>query len=355
MGKHVGWKVVPDQGTYRGKVLLPNGKYRSKRFTNARDARAWAVATADDLRRRGPLTGPAAGLTEDLARDYLDELASLGRAASTLTDLRVIFGGLAREVPRLDAPSARADLSRWIGAIESSGAGRGGRKVVVGPARRNKYLVCVRALCRWAVLQERLATDPSDRLRMASVDSKIKPQFSIDELRLLLDAPDGPSRRWVALMVYLGLRSDEARCLRWQDLDWQGRVALVSLQSGAQVKRRRERMVPIPAELAELLRPLAGAPGAAVAGLGRGNIQRTWDDYLAARKLVKGGRTAHSCRHTYAGLLTATGVPTALVGAYLGHTSAQTTLGYTALAARYAQDERVRALGRGELRIRSLG
>lgn len=63
-----------------------------------------------------------------------------------------------------------------------------------------------------------------------------------------------------------------------------------------------------------------------------------------------GRRTPHSCRHTYAGLMTATGVPGALLGAYLGHSSADTTAIYTKLAGRYAQA--VGAWGRGEFRLR---
>jgi hypothetical protein len=46
-------------------------------------------------------------------------------------------------------------------------------------------------------------------------------------------------------------------------------------------------------------------------------------------------------------MLTATGVPTALVGAYLGHTAAATTMLYTKLAASYVNS--VAGWERGEL------
>lgn len=48
--------------------------------------------------------------------------------------------------------------------------------------------------------------------------------------------------------------------------------------------------------------------------------------------------------------MTATGVPGALLGAYLGHSSADTTAIYTKLASRYAQA--VGGWARGEFRLR---
>lgn len=114
-------------------------------------------------------------------------------------------------------------------------------------------------------------------------------------------------------------------------------------------ERGRERIVPLQPELAEIL----GQPGAAgdpVAPRLEAIDSRRFARFLARCGVPAAGRTPHSCRHTYAGLMTATGVPGALLGAYLGHSSADTTAIYTKLAGRYAQ-----AVGdwpRGAFRLR---
>jgi integrase len=329
------------------------GKYRTRSFTSEGLARGWArEEAAREVLQPGQGQVVAVAWTADLAREYLAELRTLGRAAATVADVRRMLAAFAAAVPRLDGPGAAAQAGQWIGGLQGTGKGRGGRVAALAPARRNKYLVNARALCRWAVRSRGLREDPTRHLRMASVDERLRPQCSVAELRELVTARrDSATWRWVALMVYAGLRSDEARWMRWRDLDWGAGVLTVSLESGARVKRRRERLVPIQSELAALLRPLAGAPGDRVVDLGPGNLGRAWRDLLAARGIELRGRTPHSCRHSYAGLMTATGVPTALVGAYLGHSAAQTTLRYTQLAARYAQDPEVATWSRGELRL----
>ena len=96
--------------------------------------------------------------------------------------------------------------------------------------------------------------------------------------------------------------------------------------------------MPVPAALWPILGP-AGPAGAAVAGVGGGSLPRCFRSYLRACVVPVDGRSPHSCRHTYAGLMTATGLPSGLLSAYLGHSSAATTLGYLSLAGRYAQGE----------------
>jgi integrase len=297
------------------------------------------------------LAGPV--MTADAVRDYLLELKSLGRAEGTLKDLAVILGAFATALPRLDDPQAESLVEAWLNTLTSSGKGRGGKGERVSPGRRNKYLVCTRALCRWAMRRRKLTVDPTADLRMATLNDRLKPQFTVAELRLLLGGKDSMTRRWVLLMALCGLRADEARCMRWCDCDWLGGILMVRLASGGKIKRGRERIVPVQPGLREALEPFTDTkhPERAIAGLGKCNLNRAWDDYLVPRNITQNGRTPHSCRHTYAGLMTATGVPTALVGAYLGHSSAQTTMGYTRLAARYAQDPEVKTWARGELPI----
>ena len=83
------------------------------------------------------------------------------------------------------------------------------------------------------------------------------------------------------------------------------------------------------------------------------NLRRSFPAYLTACGVPIEDRTPHSCRHTYAGFMTATGVPTALLAAYMGHASAATTFGYAQAAARHVQA--VAGWPRGEFRLWDYG
>jgi len=336
MGEHKGWRVRQEKrtGTWRGEVRRDGG-YQVRTFATAKAARDWASGEAAQVRlgRAGPVIG-AALPTEATADRYLADLRARGRSEAHLKDAGLILAAAARACPTLSSPDAPALLEQWLNTLRTSGAGRGGKPAPVSPARRNKYRAVIRALCQWAMRRDLLERDPTRAIEPARTPDFLKPQFSLDELRRLVRYHQTDGWRWAMLMLYAGLRADEARCLRYGDIDISGQVLLIQADSGAKIKRGRERIVPLQSELAMLLTPL-GPPAMRVCDLGPGNLGRTFADLLTAAGIEPGARSPHSMRHTYAGLLTATGVPTALVGAYLGHTQASTTMGYTKLAARY--------------------
>ena len=350
MGTHKGWRVRKVGLRFRGMVSIPGtGEYRGRTFDDARSAEAWADMEAARIKvGMVEAVGPQPVSTADVARDYLAELVSLNRAPSTIQDLHVMFRAMAAGLPRLDLVTV-ASFQAWLANLTSSGKGRGGKRTALSPSRRNKVLVNARAMVRWAMRYRGLRKDPTDGVRKAYVDQKIKPQFAVAELGKLLGGKDSATRRWVALMTLAGLRSDEARRIRWQDIEEDGRVLLVLLDSGARIKRRKERIVPLQPALVAILGK-RGQPGARVCTLGPGNLQRAFADYLTARELPANGRTPHSCRHTFAGLMAATGVPTGTIGSYLGD-SEKTTLGYLGMAARFTQDPTVATWKRGELLV----
>jgi integrase len=361
-GTWKGWRVRQDKKSkrWRGEYWVKDlQRYKSKTFVAEKNARAWAKEQAAQITLGKELPDQVVQLkhrsTAQMAEEYVDELKSLGRAESTVKDVKRILGNFAQAVPVLDAPRAEVQAKAWVNNLTIDGTGRGVKGQPVSPARRNKFLVNARALCRWAVKLGYVSDDPTQHIRTAQVDSALKPQFSLDEIEQLLTnkRPGSLTHRWVLLMLLAGLRSDEARKVRWCDIS--DNTLLVSLQSGAKVKRRKERLVPVMPVLAEALdamRPTSAADKSKpIAGLGPDNLRRAWRDYLAYRDIDPAGRTPHSCRHTYAGLMTATGVPSLLLAAYLGHSSAQTTMGYVQMAARYAQIPRVKTWPRGEFEV----
>jgi integrase len=181
-----------------------------------------------------------------------------------------------------------------------------------------------------------LVRDPTRAIERAAEADPLRSQFGLEELTRLMawPSPDPVARRRLALCLYAGLRADEAAALTWADVDQVGGVLLIRIHAGHRLKRGRERIVPIQPELT----PMLGDPGqqsAAVAPGHPGNFRRAWPAVLGRCGVGVNGRSLHSLRHAYAGLMTACGVPGPLLSAYLGHTSAATTMIYTRLAARY--------------------
>jgi integrase len=223
-------------------VLIPGTrKYRSRNFDTEKDAKDWAKFEAAGIVMGKPspvIAGAQPVYTREAVEDYLAELKSLGRAESTLRDLSQILGRFAEEVPRIDGPGVARQLHSWMNNLVSNGVGRGGadengKGKALSPARRNKYLVNIRALCRWCQKHRGLIDDPTELIRSAQVDEKLKAQFNVDEMRQLLVGDDSQTRRWVLLMVYAGLRADEARMIRWRDFEWSAGMLMVKLDAGA--------------------------------------------------------------------------------------------------------------------------
>lgn len=342
MSKHTGWRVRLDKrsGAWRGAVRIDGG-YRTKSFSGLsaeRLARAWAKTEASGVILGRPSPSLVAAnhvATGDLVKTYRARLVTLGRAESYLRDVDLILASLVEAVPNLASDEAPEKFASWLLNLKSSGAGRGGKVAPVSSARRNKYLVVARALCRWGTRKGILVSDPSAQEDFAQVARFLKPQFGIDECRTLARHKGSKTYLWLMLMLYAGLRSDEARCLRWSDIDWTGGAIMIRLAAGASIKREKERIVPLQPELRSILAPLMGQANTRIVGLGRGNLQRAFADILIASEITQDGKSPHSCRHTYAGLMTATGVPTTLLRAYLGHESEKTTQGYAQMAARH--------------------
>jgi integrase/recombinase XerC len=351
-GSHsVGWRTRKRAGSWLGLVRIPGeNREESKSFDAQAKAREWARRRhADLLTGAGWAAKRVDGETESLSEDYLADLKARGRVESHRREVKRVLGMLAKAVPNLQAAGAAVAVERWLNEATASNA----------RATRNRWLVTVRGLCRWAMRRRRLERDPTEMLERASVPEYLRPQFTVDELQRCLaqshyrcprgDEPKAdPYHLLFAVLAYTGLRFQEAAHLRWEDIDWLGRVVMVRLAAGGRVKRQRERLVPLQAELAEILEPHRKDAGHLFKGKSW-NPTRGFQNFLTRARVLVEGRSPHSLRHTYAGIMTASGVPGPLLSAYLGHTSAATTMEYTKLAARFVSV--TAGWRRGEMRI----
>lgn len=352
VGAHRGWSVGRQGGRWVARVLVGPGKYRAKGHASQAAAKAWAQDEAAKLRAGVPSVLEAGKVvTRDLVALYVRNLDARGRSESHVRNVRRTLDAIADLVPDLAARTAGTAIETWLDARGRDPAGRGGDAPVAG-STRNRRLVEVRALCRWAMRRDLLLRDPTRAIERATEGDALRPQFGLGELAALVAWPavDVAARRRLGLLLYAGLRADEAAAMTWSDVDLVGGVLLVRVHAGHRLKRGRERIVPIQGELRAILGD-PGQPAAKVAPWAPGNGRRAWPVYLARCCVTVDGRSQHSLRHAYAGLMTATGVPGPLLSAYLGHSSAATTMLYTRLAARYVGA--VAAWPRGALRILS--
>ena len=335
--RSVGWRTRKRDGSWLGIVRIPGeNREESRSHATQGEAKGWAQRRhADLLTGAGWAAKRVDGQTEQLAEDYLADLKARGRVDSHRREVGRVLDQMAKAVPNLQHATAAIDLERWLNEATKDNA----------RATRNRWLVTVRGLCRWAMRRRRLERDPTEMLEKASVPEYLRPQFTVDELRRCLaqthfkcprgDEPKAdPYHLLFAVLVYTGLRFQEAAHLRWQDVDWSGRVVLVQLAAGARVKRQRERLIPLQDELAAILEPIKKPSGHLFRGK-TWNPTRGFQAFLGRAGVAVEGRSPHSLRHTFAGIMTATGLPGPLLSAYLGHTSAATTMEYTKLAARY--------------------
>jgi integrase len=292
--------------------------------------------------------------TAVLRSDYLADLEARGRSASYLRDVDQVLTRLEQAVPDLAAAGVARRLERWLAELPMAGRryGSGEAQAATGerasPRTRNKYLIAVRSLCAWAIERELLAEDPTKGLREAKEPERLREQFTLGELRTMAQAFDHSYHLRFVVTFYLGLRSDEAVALRWSALDVEGRVWEVT------GKGDKQRLAHVPDECLDLLRGVHGIG----AGQVFGDRMRFAHDSQHRRELHSfcrdlgidpAGRSPHSLRHSYAGVMTATGQPSLLLAAHMGHASTQTTSGYTKLATRYFAG--VRTWKRGQIEL----
>lgn len=323
MGRHVGWTITTTApGRFLARARDPAaGRYVARRFRDRGEARAWAASEhAKFLTRMKSL---AVVSTAELVADYQAAVASRGRCAAHQVELGKILDAFAQAVPDLGQLRSAERCRTWL---EEQAAG-------LAPATRNRYLSHVRALTAWAVAQGRLLGDPLGSVERVREPRTLKAQFTVEELQTLARAIDDPYHLRFALQLWAGLRCSEAHALTWEQVDLEGRVIEVRQGKGA-----KDRLVPIQRELVLLLAMHRDQGPLFDQRLRQINTRQQGRDLAAfctRQGIELGERSPHSLRHCYAGLQTATGTPSIMLAAWMGHVSMATTAHYAQMAMRY--------------------
>jgi integrase len=360
MSLHKGWTVTWDRGAWLARPWDPLlQRYGvSKRFAppaDKGDATAWAKSQAAILALQAQEAGPrGAGwpTTAALVKLYHEHLTRRGRSEVHLHDVRVVLDRFATAVPDLSKRGVLEDAERWLAELTRAPRGTPpkpkpgapapatGKGAAISAATRNRYLVTIKSMARWAARRGEIPKNPLLPMERFSQPRTLKAQFKIAELQRLASATLEPFYPRFALMLWAGLRAGEAHNLRWDDIDHGGRMISIRL-GDYDLKGDKERLVPLQRELAVILDLL---PRRSDGFLFEERLRTAYGSqhgrdlrrFCTAVGITVGDRTPHSLRHCYAGLMTATAVPSVLLAAYMGHETTETTAGYASLATSYS-------------------
>ncbi len=357
--------------SFTARVWSPKAKkyahvktFAERNYGSAKAAKAAAESWGSDTARQvwaGVVGDEVAGAaqTSKVVDQYLEYLEEQRAGSTYMNDVRSRLSNLHLYTDNIDAKDSERQLHRWWQDWCNTSYHPGHKKNAPrnkSNSTKNSGLRNLKSLVRWAWkyrmitgLQRQIDLDWIDPI---PIDHQIKPQFTLDELRQGLSAVHyGFCMRW-ALYIYLGLRSKEALQLRYDDFVGSEVHIRVAKKNAV---GRRPRIVAMQCELWMYLKYHRSQGHDYDGFLFPSEIRKTNSNGQAFHRFLKqigiesNGRTIHSLRHCYAGLMTATGEQPGMLQLFMGHTKQDMTTHYAQMAARFKKD--VERWPRGQLKI----
>lgn len=259
----------------------------------------------------------------DLARQYVTERQGRHEFAQTSADsIGWTLHNFTAYAPDDPNDWTACHVEQWLAQLGHS------------RAATRSHLSRLRVFCRWLVVHQHLATNPTDGIRGPRVPRPLPRRFSRDEVARIVDAcRDDRAVLMVLLMVQLGMRRAEVAGLELADVDL-GANRLRVLGKGS-----KYRALPITHEVREaidrylMVHPASGGPLIRSYLDGRSpltppRVGKIVTNALRASGVKQGawdGRSPHCLRHTAASDVLESGANVRQVQAMLGHESLQTT------------------------------
>lgn len=241
---------------------------------------------------------------------WLAYMVAAGLPATTITLRRYHLERLARELPRSTPASVTvAQLEAWLASKDWA------------PNTRRSYRSSLRAFYTWAVAAGVVESSPAHLLPPVKVPRAVPRPTPEAVFREAVAAADDRTRLALLLAGVCGLRRGEVVRLRREDLE----ADLVGLALRVVGKGGHVRLVPLPAELAELVR--ARPPGWLFPSSRGGHLTPHHLGKLVARSLPEGW-TTHTLRHRCGTQAYAATRDLLEVQTLLGHAKPETTAIY---------------------------
>ncbi len=236
------------------------------------------------------------------------------------------------------------DLRQFIYGLKEAG---------LAPSSIRRKISSLRSYFGFLLAEAIIESDPSELLEGPKSGRALPTVLSVEEMKALLDAPNGENalaprdRAMLELMYAAGLRISELIALRTRDLDMEERLVRV------RGKGSKERIIPFGGKASEAITVyletaraglakgrahdgalFLGRRGRRLSRMGAWKIIRRNVDRAGIRKRV----TPHTIRHTFATHLLQGGADIAAVQEMLGHADISTTQIYTHLDRSYLSE-----------------
>ena len=310
---------------------------RARRFTIGTFP-DWSTGAARDEARR-------LKTQIDRGGDPLGEIQA-GRAAPTVADLCNRF--IAEYLPR-KRPSTQKSYRQQIAAEIRPALGRLKVSEVTfadvdglhrkiskrAPYRANRVVALLSRMFAMAIKWRMRSDNPCKGIER-NTEHKRRRYLTADELirlgKALDEYSDRQSANIIGLLLLTGARRGEVLAARWADFD--AGFATWS-KPGATTKQKTEHAVPLNSAARELVVKIRRQVPANVAwvfpanGSHRRDVKDAWAALCRMAKI--NGVRVHDLRHTFASVLASAGHSLPMIGALLGHTTAQTTHRYAHL------------------------
>jgi integrase len=330
-------------GKWQATVRHPSGQRYSHSDPLKRVVKEWAD-NAEAAMRRGDFIDPAAGkltLTDwwgqwSAARGV--EVATVDKNESWWRNhIEPAFGSW----PLSSIHSW--DVQKWVADL---------RAREVGATTVASSLRLLRQVMSEAVHHRLILTNPAALVKAPTPAPHVDRFLTRGEAEQLLEQFTGEDRVFVEVLLYCGLRFQEAaglRALRVDLLRKRLQVAKVQPRKGAEKKPKSDagvRLVPLTDELTVQLSRLIPAPDDSLVFTSPTGermrydnwIRRVWQPALKEASLADPQPTPHDLRHTYGSWLGEAGVPSRQIAALLGHSSLRSVERYIhATEARFDQ------------------
>jgi len=328
--------------TYQAQVHdRRTGKRLSRSFETRAEAKRWRQEAMVDIRRGGLALHPTgqsveAAMTEWLAAAKAGAVRTRGRvpyAPSTLVSLEKSYRLHVRSrfgAARLDSLTLR-DIQDWVEDLQRAG---------MCASTISSSLLPLRMLYRRAKRHGQVTVSPVDGVEVPLQRRRRRKPVDVSEVHALMNALAPADHPLWGLAIYAGLRRGELLGLYWEDVDLDERELRVERSwnpnygYGPPKSEAGQRVVPVPDRLATILRQHAhrtqrhtgpmflGRTGVTPPAPGPIQVRadRAWQTTGLPRT------TLHACRHLYASVSAAAGVPLHELSRYMGHSSIAMTI-----------------------------
>jgi len=224
------------------------------------------------------------------------------------------------------------DVNRFLGELMKR---KGLNGQLIGPRRINMIIARLRTIFSVAKRRKLVAEDPMVFVKnLREPKGEVDP-FTLEEAKRVIDTATGQDRAIITVLIFCGLRPNEAFALRWEDVDFDReqlrirrsihRFAGIGLPKTASSEREVDMLALVVDELQEQ-RARTQLRGDLVFLNETGGLidltnfrDRNWKRILVKASLRH--RTVYQCRHTYAALQLSRGENPQYVAHQMGHTN----------------------------------